>query len=140
MTDEVGDLVIRVTAMPTDLNPYGGVFGGWLMSQLALGAASLVTRRTGYKAVVVGATDFTFPGVMLVGDELNVHARIERRGRTSMTVATRGFGRARASEDQVEVARGTFTFVTLGEDGKPRAIDDAIGSAKIDGAKEVQAQ
>ena len=21
---------IRVTAMPTDLNPYGGVFGGWL--------------------------------------------------------------------------------------------------------------
>ena len=30
---------IRVTAMPTDLNPYGGVFGGWLMSQMALGAA-----------------------------------------------------------------------------------------------------
>ncbi|HCS17557.1 MAG TPA: acyl-CoA thioesterase, partial [Erythrobacter sp.] len=22
---------IRATAMPTDLNPYGGVFGGWLM-------------------------------------------------------------------------------------------------------------
>ena len=34
------ELVIRVTAMPTDLNPYGGVFGGWLMSQLALGAGS----------------------------------------------------------------------------------------------------
>ena len=23
--------IIRVTAMPTDTNPYGGVFGGWLM-------------------------------------------------------------------------------------------------------------
>src|SRR3546814_9692291 len=28
--------LIRVTAMPADTNPYGGVFGGWLMSQMAL--------------------------------------------------------------------------------------------------------
>jgi acyl-CoA thioesterase YciA len=122
MEHEAGELVIRVTAMPTDLNPYGGVFGGWLMSQLALGAASLVTRRTGFKAVVVGATDFTFPGAMAVGDELNVYARVSRVGRTSMTVATRGFGRARASEDQVEVATGVFTFVALGADDRPQPL------------------
>lgn len=126
MEHEAGELVIRVTAMPTDLNPYGGVFGGWLMSQLALGAASLVTRRTGFKAVVVGATDFTFPGVMAVGDELNVYASVARVGRTSMTVATRGFGRARASEDQVEVATGIFTFVALGADDKPQPIGGLV--------------
>ncbi|HMP56253.1 MAG TPA: acyl-CoA thioesterase, partial [Novosphingobium sp.] len=57
MPEPAGDLVIRVTAMPTDLNPYGGVFGGWLMCQLALGASSLVTRRTGRKAIVVAAND-----------------------------------------------------------------------------------
>ncbi|KMS59419.1 acyl-CoA thioester hydrolase [Novosphingobium barchaimii LL02] len=127
MEHEAGDLVIRVTAMPTDLNPYGGVFGGWLMSQLALGAASLVTRRTGHKAVVVGATDFTFPGAMVVGDELNVFAQVARTGRTSMTIVTRGFGRARASEDQVEVAAGTFTFVTLDENDRPRSIATTMG-------------
>ena len=33
--------LIRVTAMPADTNPYGGVFGGWLMSQMALAAGSL---------------------------------------------------------------------------------------------------
>jgi acyl-CoA hydrolase len=54
------ELVIRVTAMPTDLNPYGGVFGGWLMSQLALGAGSLASRRGKGKAVVVAATDLPF--------------------------------------------------------------------------------
>lgn len=122
MDPVTGELVIRVTAMPTDLNPYGGVFGGWLMSQLALGAASLVTRRTGHKAVVVGATDFTFPGAMLVGDELNVYAQVTRMGRTSVTVSTRGFGRARASDDEVEVAAGIFTFVTLDEHDRPRPI------------------
>ncbi len=119
MVPASGDLVIRVTAMPTDLNPYGGVFGGWLMSQLALGAASLVTRRTGRKAVVVGATDFAFPGAMQVGDELNVYAEVVRTGRTSTTVATRGFGRARASEEQVEVANGSFTFVVLDDSDQP---------------------
>ena len=80
------ELVIRVTAMPTDLNPYGGVFGGWLMSQLALGAGSLASRRGKGKAVVVAATDFTFPGVMAVGDELTVHAEIVAQGRTSLTI------------------------------------------------------
>jgi acyl-CoA thioesterase YciA len=122
MEPAAGDLVIRVTAMPTDLNPYGGVFGGWLMSQLALGAASLVTRRTGLKAVVVGATDFAFPGAMQVGDELNVYADVVRTGRTSLTVATRGFGRARASDAHVEVANGTFTFVVLDAADRPCAV------------------
>ena len=28
--------LIRVTAMLTDTNPYGGVFGGWLMSRMGL--------------------------------------------------------------------------------------------------------
>jgi acyl-CoA thioesterase YciA len=116
------ELVIRVTAMPTDLNPYGGVFGGWLMSQLALGAGSLASRVGQGKAVVVHATDFTFPGAMQVGDELTVYAEITARGRTSLSIAARGVGRERNGEASLEVARGQFKFVLLGEDGRPRAI------------------
>ncbi len=118
-------LVIRVTAMPTDLNPYGGVFGGWLMSQLALGAGSLASRIGQGKAVVVHASDFTFPGAMAVGDELSVFAQLIARGRTSLTIAARGEGRERNGETVVEVARGPFKFVLLGEDDRPRAIDQA---------------
>lgn len=29
--DRGSEPLIRVTAMPADTNPYGGVFGGWLM-------------------------------------------------------------------------------------------------------------
>lgn len=117
------ELVIRVTAMPTDLNPYGGVFGGWLMSQLALGAGSLASRRGRSKAVVVHATDFTFPGVMAVGDELSVYAEIVAKGRTSLTILARGEGRERNGEATVEVARGTFKFVLLDADDRPRTIE-----------------
>lgn len=126
MTSELvmtGELVIRVTAMPTDLNPYGGVFGGWLMSQLALGAGSLASRHGKGKAVVVHATDFTFPGAMQVGDELSVYAEIVEQGRTSLTITAFGVGRERNGEQTVEVARGLFKFVLLGEDGRPRPLE-----------------
>ena len=39
--------------MPADLNPYGGVFGGWIVSQMALGAGSEASRRVKGKAVLV---------------------------------------------------------------------------------------
>jgi len=32
---------IRVVAMPADTNPAGDIFGGWLMSQMDLAAATI---------------------------------------------------------------------------------------------------
>lgn len=121
MTDE-SNPVIRVTAMPTDTNPYGGVFGGWLMSQLALGAGSLASRVGQGKAVVVSATDFAFPGAMALGDELSVYATVANTGRTSMTISARGIARERNGEATVLVASGTFKFVLLDENDRPRAV------------------
>lgn len=114
--------VIRVTAMPCDTNPYGGVFGGWLMSQMALGAGSLASRVGQGKAVVVSATDFTFPGAMALGDELSVYASILNTGRTSMTIEARGIARERNGEVTVLVSTGTFKFVLLDDNGRPRAV------------------
>ena len=109
--------------MPTDLNPYGGVFGGWLMAQMALGAGSLASREGKAKAVVVHATDFTFPGAMQVGDELSVYCEIVARGNTSLTIEAEGIGRERNGENTVCVSKGTFKFVMLGEDDRPRRLD-----------------
>jgi acyl-CoA thioesterase YciA len=113
---------IRVTAMPADTNPYGGVFGGWLMAQMALGAGSLASRLGQSKAVVVSASDFTFPGAMVVGDELSVYCNCVATGTTSLTIAAEAVARKRNSEATIAVAKGTFKFVLIGEDGRPRAL------------------
>jgi acyl-CoA thioesterase YciA len=126
MAESAGELMIRVTAMPTDLNPYGGVFGGWLMSQLALGASALATRRSGYKAILVGATDFAFPAAMAVGDELTVHAGVARTGRTSITIFATGTARERAGDAVLAVASGQFTFVALDENDRPTPIASSV--------------
>lgn len=120
--------MIRVTAMPADTNPYGGVFGGWLMSQMALGAGALASRVGRGKAVVVSATDFAFPGAMAVGDELSVYCGIAATGRTSLTIAAEAIARERNGEATVKVAAGTFKFVLLDEYDRPRAVGEAATS------------
>ena len=114
--------LIRVTAMPADTNPYGGVFGGWLMSQMALAAGSLASRHSKGKAVVVAADELRFPGAPQVGDEISVYAELAKQGRTSMTIAVEAVGRERDGDREFAVASGRFTFVAIGSDDKPRAI------------------
>ena len=119
------DPLIRVTAMPADTNPYGGVFGGWLMSQMALGAGALASRVGRGKAVVVSASDFAFPGKMAVGDELSVYCEIAATGTTSLTIEAEAIARERNGEATTRVAQGTFKFVLLDDSDRPRAVAEA---------------
>ena len=114
--------LIRVTAMPADTNPYGGVFGGWLMSQMALAAGSLASRTAKGKCVVVAADALSFTGAPSVGDEISVYADLVKQGRSSMTIAVTAEARIRDGETIFDVAKGRFTFVALGDDDRPRAI------------------
>ncbi|MCP9223243.1 acyl-CoA thioesterase [Erythrobacter sp. LQ02-29] len=127
--------LIRVTAMPTDMNPYGGVFGGWLMSQMALGAGSLASRIGEGRANVVAATDFGFPAAMMQGDELSIYCEVEREGNTSITIAAEGIARERHGEATKLVCKGTFVFVLTHDDGTPRPVR-AAGAAALDGAND----
>ena len=114
--------LIRVTAMPTDTNPYGGVFGGWLMSQMALAAGSLASRHARGKAVVVAADALKFTGAPKVGDEISVFAELTGQGRSSMAIAATAMARERDGEREYEVATGQFTFVALDDNDRPREI------------------
>jgi acyl-CoA thioesterase YciA len=113
--------VIRVTAMPADTNPYGGVFGGWLMGQMGLACGSFVSRRTNGKALLVAADAIKFPGSMAVGDELSVYVDLLKQGRTSLRLKAEAISRVRDGETEQTVAEGEFTFVALDKNNRPRA-------------------
>lgn len=114
--------MIRVTAMPADTNPYGGVFGGWLMGQLGLACGSFASRRTAGKAILVAADELKFPGAMAVGDELSVYVDLVRQGRTSLRLKAEAIARERDGNGETLVAQGEFTFVALDKNNQPRAI------------------
>ena len=114
--------LIRTTAMPADTNPYGGVFGGWLMGQMGLACGSFASRHSGGKAILVAADELRFPGAMAVGDELSFYVELLRQGRTSLRLRAEGIARERDGEGETLVASGEFTFVALDEGGRPREI------------------
>ena len=116
------EAVIRVTAMPADTNPYGGVFGGWLMGQMGLACGSFASRRTRGKAILVAADAVKFPGAMAVGDELSVYVEELKQGRTSLRLKAEAIARQRDGDVETMVAEGEFTFVALDDSNRPRPI------------------
>ena len=114
--------LIRATAMPTHLNPYGGVFGGWLISQMALGAGSEASRVVRGKAVLVAADELRFKGAPSVGDEVSVYVELLESGRTSLTYSAEAISRERHGDVETRVAWGRFKFVAIGDDDRPREI------------------
>jgi acyl-CoA thioesterase YciA len=127
---ERGQPLIRTTAMPVDTNPYGGVFGGWLMGQMGLACGSFASRHSGGKAILVAADELRFPGAMAVGDELSVYVELLKQGRTSLRLSAEGFARERDGERETLVASGEFTFVALDENNRPRMI---AGQEEVNG-------
>jgi acyl-CoA thioesterase YciA len=108
--------------MPTHLNPYGGVFGGWIISQMALGAGSEASRVVQGKAVLIAADELRFKGAPSVGDEVSVYVELVESGRTSLTYAAEAISRERHGEAETRVAWGRFKFVALDDNDRPREI------------------
>jgi acyl-CoA thioesterase YciA len=113
---------IRATAMACDANPYGKIFVGWLMGQMALAAGSVASRHCRGRAPVVAADGFSFTAPVEIGDEVSFHAEIVKTGRSSMTVAVDVWRRDRHGDGIERAARGTYILVSMGEDDRPRPI------------------
>lgn len=113
---------IRATAMSCDANPYGRIFVGWLMGQMALAAGSVAARHCGGPAPVVAADGFSFTVPVEIGDEVSFWAEIVATGRTSMTVAVAAWRRERHGERTVQAAAGRFTLVSTGGGDRPRPV------------------
>jgi acyl-CoA thioesterase YciA len=78
------EAVIRTIAMPSDTNPAGDIFGGWLMSQMDLAAGNAAARRARGRCATVAVDAMEFHSPVHVGDEVSVYADLISVGRTSM--------------------------------------------------------
>jgi acyl-CoA thioesterase YciA len=114
--------MIRAIAMPADANPSGDIFGGWLMSQMDLAAANAASRRSRGRCVTVAVDGMVFHEPVFIGDEVSLYCMITKVGRTSMTVRVEAWRRSRTGDTRSKVTEGTFTFVAVDENRKPRPV------------------
>ncbi|MDF7774559.1 acyl-CoA thioesterase [Sphingomonas sp. AOB5] len=122
-----GAPTVRVIAMPADANPYGDIFGGWLMSQMDLAAGSIASRHSHGRAVTIAVEGMQFHLPVSVGDEVSVYAELVHVGRTSMRIDVEAWRRHRHEEAMHKVTQACFTFVAIDEDRNPRRVPDLEG-------------
>ena len=114
---------LRTIAMPRDANPSGAIFGGWTLSQMDLAGAVVAAERAGGRVATVAVEAMKFLRPIAVGDEVSCFAEIDHVGEHSVAVRIETWARTRgAGGDAEKVTQGTYTYVALGEDGKPRQI------------------
>jgi acyl-CoA thioesterase YciA len=113
---------LRAIAMPADANPNGDIFGGWLLSQMDLAGGAVARRRAKGRTATVAITGMSFHRPVFVGDEVTCYASIVKIGNTSITVKVESWVRRGTSDEQIEVTEGTFTYVAIDNERRPRQV------------------
>jgi len=116
-------LVMRVMPMPADVNGNGDIFGGWIMAQVDVAGAILPARIAKGRIATVAVNQFVFKQPVSMGDLLSFYARVERIGRTSITVNVEVFAeRNPAQLHVVKVTEANITYVAIDGSGRPRPV------------------
>ena len=116
-------LVMRTMPMPADANGNGDIFGGWIMAQVDLAGAVLPARIARGRIVTVAVNQFIFKQPVSIGDLLSFYAKVERIGKTSVTVNVEVYAeRDPANLHVVKVTEANLTYVAIDREGKPRPI------------------
>lgn len=126
---DMGEAKLKIVAMPSDTNPAGNIFGGWIMSQIDL-AGTVAAREVAPERVVTISMDkVVFKQPVYVGDIVCCYAKILSVGTTSVVVEVEVIA-DRVTEEGVTVCvpvtSALVTYVSVTRDGKKKPIDPEL--------------
>jgi len=118
--------VLRVVPRPSDVNPAGDIFGGWIMSQVDIAGSIPALRRARGRIATVAVNAFTFKKPVYVADLVSFYAKVIKVGSTSITVdvqvyAERGWRGSNPGEI-VLVTDAVLTYVAIDARGGKRVL------------------
>jgi acyl-CoA thioesterase YciA len=118
-----GELAARTLAMPADTNPSGDIFGGWIMALMDAAGSMTATSIAAGRTVTAAVSNISFLQPVKVGDVVCCYTDVIRRGRTSITLCVEVWVLRQGRGLRTKVTAAEFTFVALGETGRPRPIN-----------------
>jgi acyl-CoA thioesterase YciA len=121
----VGDLALRMVAMPADTNPVGDIFGGWIMALMDLAAGTAAAARAQGRTATAAVSHLNFLRPVKVGDVVCVYTKVIRVGRTSMSLAVEAWRLPRGLGEREKVTAAEFVMVAVDESGRPRPVPAA---------------
>lgn len=122
MADTSREPIIRTVPQPADMNGNGDIFGGWVLSQMDIAGGAMAARVAKGRVATVAITAMTFVQPIKVGDMVSIYGAVAKIGRTSITIDLETVVQRRNDATEIQVTRGTYVFVAIDQDGKPRQV------------------
>ena len=122
MAQDLRDPIIRTVPQPADMNGNGDIFGGWVLSQMDIAGGALAARVAKGRVATVAINAMTFVQPIKVGDLVSIYGDVARIGNTSITISLETIVQRRLDPTPIKVTHGTYVFVAIDEDGKPRQV------------------
>lgn len=116
------DPIVRTVPHPSDMNGNGDIFGGWVLSQMDIAGGAMAARVAKGRVATVAITAMTFVQPIKVGDMVSIYGKVAKIGRTSITIDLETVVQRRGDVAEIRVTHGTYVFVAIDQDGKPRPV------------------
>ena len=104
---------------PEQANHYGTLFGGNALSLMGKAAFVAATRYSRCAVVMASSNDIEFFVPVRVGELIELSAKVERVGHSSMTVGVQVVAETLISGARRLAVRGCFELVAVDETGRP---------------------
>ena len=122
MIDHKETVLTKTVAMPADTNPNGDIFGGWLLSQMDVAGGILAKKIAKGRVATVAIEGMKFLLPVKVGDTVTCYGSILKIGNSSISINLRVTAQGLESIQPQDVTNGTFIYVAIDLDGKPRQL------------------
>ncbi len=119
-------LSLKGRTYPTDLNPGGTAFGGWVMSKMDKAASIAVDDIIKSPAVTVTVSRINFLKPIHNGDIFTIYTEITAIGTSSITIYVSVEVKNVDTNEEYEVTSAEFKFVAIDKEGKPVNVRSVI--------------
>lgn len=121
-----GELTLQIIPLPSDTNPNGDVFAGWLVKQMDIAAATMAGRISQGRNATVAMDRMEFLSPLRVGSQVGCYCEVIDIGRSSMKLRVEVWTRDRTAKHPRKVTEGLFVYVAIDEHGRIREVPEQV--------------
>lgn len=121
-TSPTGTLTLQTITMPADTNPFGDIFGGWVMAQMDIAGAIHANEVAHGRVTTVAVGSMVFMRPVPVGAVISCYTSTLRIGNTSIRIKVEVWIKDFLTQQISQVTQGEYVYVAIDETGNKRPV------------------
>lgn len=117
-----GELMTRTLVMPSNTNPNGDVYGGWVMSLMDLAGSIKASNIAKGRVTTVAVGSMVFLRPVPLGSTVCCYAEIEEVGRSSVRVLVDVWLTPPETQEKHKLTESSIVYVAIDDNGRTRSI------------------